>query len=103
MRISDWSSDVCSSDLTAGMNPTETEELTGLLLDLRRRRPDLGLLVIEHKLPLVRRVADRVVVLDQGKVLLADSPDRALDHPEVVEAYLGKPRVKLRFIDAHLG
>lgn len=88
---------------SAGMNPTETEELTDLLVDLRRTDPALGLLVIEHKLSLVRRVADRVVVLNQGRVLVEDTPDRALDHPEVVEAYLGPPRAGRRFADAHHG
>ncbi|MGQ4273802.1 ABC transporter ATP-binding protein [Terrihabitans sp. B22-R8] len=88
---------------TAGMNPTETEEMTTLLLDLRQLYPQLGMLVIEHKLSLVRRIADRVVVLNQGRVLLEDTPSHALDHPEVVEAYLGRARTKERFADAHLG
>ncbi|GGF58575.1 ABC transporter ATP-binding protein [Azorhizobium oxalatiphilum] len=88
---------------SAGMNPTETEELTQLILDLRRSHPHMGILVIEHKLSLVRRIADRVVVLNQGKVLIEDTPDHALDHPEVVEAYLGRPRAGSNFQDAHHG
>lgn len=88
---------------SAGMNPTETEELTHLILDLRRTHPQMGILVIEHKLSMVRRIADRVIVLNQGKVLIEDTPDHALDHPEVVEAYLGKPRAGATFQDAHHG
>ncbi|MBS7546204.1 ABC transporter ATP-binding protein [Ancylobacter oerskovii] len=88
---------------SAGMNPTETEELTHLILDLRRTHPQTGILVIEHKLSMVRRIADRVVVLNQGRVLIEDKPDHALDHPEVVEAYLGKPRTGASFQDAHHG
>jgi len=87
----------------AGMNPTETAELTELLLALRRMRPELGILVVEHKLSLVRRVADRVIVLNQGKVLAQGAPDHALDHPEVVEAYLGRVRTRPSSSDAHLG
>lgn len=88
---------------SAGMNPTETEELTQLVLDLRRTHPGMGILVIEHKLSLVRRIADRVVVLNQGRVLVEDTPDHALDHPHVVEAYLGRSRVGQAFQDAHHG
>lgn len=87
----------------AGMNPTETGELTELLLSLRRMRPELGILVVEHKLSLVRKVADRVIVLNQGRVLAQGDPDHALDHPEVVEAYLGRQRRRPNSSDAHLG
>src|SRR5690606_18126736 len=87
----------------AGMNPTETGELTNLLHELRRMRPELGILVVEHKLSLVRSVADRVIVLNQGKVLAEGDPEHALDHPEVVEAYLGRVRTRPVSSDAHLG
>jgi branched-chain amino acid transport system ATP-binding protein len=87
----------------AGMNPTETAELTELVLDLRRLRPELGILVVEHKLSLVRRVADRVIVLNQGRVLAEGTPEHALDDPAVVEAYLGRSRTQPHLSDAHLG
>lgn len=88
---------------TAGMNPTETEEMTDLLLDLRKTNPSVGMLVVEHKLSMVRRIADRVVVLNQGKILVEDRPDQALDHPAVIEAYLGQSRAGVNFKDAHHG
>ncbi|MFG1403335.1 ABC transporter ATP-binding protein [Xanthobacter sediminis] len=88
----------------AGMNPTETAELTDIILDLRRSHPDMGILVIEHKLSLVRRVAERVLVLNQGTLLVEGTPDEALGHPKVVEAYLGHARADRQlFKDAHLG
>jgi branched-chain amino acid transport system ATP-binding protein len=87
----------------AGMNPTETGELTDLLLALRAEQPSLGILVIEHKLSLVRQVADRVIVLNQGRVLAEGSPEHALDHPDVVEAYLGRQRARPTSSDAHFG
>ncbi|QIM47991.1 ABC transporter ATP-binding protein [Pusillimonas sp. DMV24BSW_D] len=86
----------------AGMNPTETGELTDLLIALRQMRPNLGILVVEHKLSLVRKVADRVIVLNQGEILAQGGPDHALDHPEVVEAYLGRQR-RDNASTAHLG
>lgn len=87
----------------AGMNPTETAELTALLHELRQMRPRLGILVVEHKLSLVRSVADRVIVLNQGQVLAQGSAEQALDHPEVVEAYLGRVRTRPTTSDAHFG
>lgn len=87
----------------AGMNPTETGELTELLLTLRRTHPQLGLLVVEHKLSLVRQVADHLVVLNQGQVLAEGAPAQTLDDPAVIEAYLGRVRTRPSESDAHLG
>lgn len=87
----------------AGMNPTETAELTELLLTLRRTHPQLGLLVVEHKLSLVRQVADHLVVLNQGEMLAEGAPAQVLDDPAVIEAYLGRVRTRPSESDAHLG
>lgn len=87
----------------AGMNPTETGELTELLLNLRRTHPELGLLVVEHKLSLVRQVADHLVVLNQGQVLAEGAPAHVLDDPAVIEAYLGRVRTRPSESDAHFG
>ena len=87
----------------AGMNPSETAELTDLLLALRAEQPQLGILVVEHKLSLVRRIADHAIVLNQGRILATGTPAEALDHPEVVEAYLGRARRRPVNSDAHLG
>ncbi|OVZ65568.1 MULTISPECIES: ABC transporter ATP-binding protein [unclassified Pigmentiphaga] len=87
----------------AGMNPSETAELTDLLLALRAEQPQLGILVVEHKLSLVRRIADQAIVLNQGRILATGTPAEALDHPEVVEAYLGRARRRPVNSDAHLG
>lgn len=87
----------------AGMNPTETGELTELLLNLRQTHPELGLLVVEHKLSLVRQVADHLVVLNQGQVLAEGAPAQVLDDPAVIEAYLGRVRTRPSQSDAHLG
>ncbi|CAB3705517.1 MAG: ABC transporter ATP-binding protein [Achromobacter sp.] len=87
----------------AGMNPSETLELTDILLALRAEQPELGILVVEHKLSLVRRIADHVIVLNQGRILVTGEPAHALEQPEVVEAYLGRTRARPVESDAHLG
>jgi len=73
----------------AGMNPTETEELTEVIAELRRRRPGMTIIMVEHKLQVVRRLSERCIVMAQGAVVVDDTPARALEHPRVIEAYLG--------------
>jgi branched-chain amino acid transport system ATP-binding protein len=75
---------------TAGMNPTESHELADLLLDVRRRFPAMAIVMVEHKLDIVRKLTQRTVVMAQGQVIVDDTPARAFAHPEVASAYLGR-------------
>jgi ABC-type branched-subunit amino acid transport system ATPase component len=72
----------------AGIAQREVEQLAPLV---RRIRDDTGasLVVVEHDLPLVRAVADRVVAMDRGRVLADGAPDAVLTAPAVVSAYIG--------------
>jgi ABC-type branched-subunit amino acid transport system ATPase component len=72
----------------AGLNDAETAELRELLLAVRS---DFGcsILLIDHDMSLVLRVADRVQVLDEGRVIFVGRPQEAFKQARVVEAYLG--------------
>ncbi len=73
---------------SSGIAQRETEALAPLLLQIR---DGLGasLLVIEHDMPLITAVADRLVAMDQGRVIAQGVPDVVLRDPVVVESYLG--------------
>ena len=73
---------------SSGIAQREAEALAPLM---QRIRDNLGasLLVIEHDMPLVTSVADRLLALDQGEVVAIGAPDAVLAHPQVVESYLG--------------
>ena len=75
---------------TAGMNPTESHELADLLHELRAQFPAMAIVMIEHKLDIVRRLTSRAVVMGQGRVIVDGTPEVAFAHPDVAAAYLGR-------------
>lgn len=74
---------------SAGMNPQETTEITHFIKELRDTF-GYTILVIEHKLNLVKAVSDRVMVMDFGKKICEGSYDSVSKNPDVIAAYLGK-------------
>jgi branched-chain amino acid transport system ATP-binding protein len=63
-------------------------KLIALLRELRTE--GLGLVVIEHHMDLIMSVADRIVVLDQGRLLATGTPREIQKDRRVLEAYLGR-------------
>lgn len=74
---------------TAGMGDQETYEITSLIRRLHRDS-HYTIVLIEHDMRVVFHLADRLTVLDQGRLLAQGSPKEVAANPEVQAAYLGK-------------
>jgi neutral amino acid transport system ATP-binding protein len=74
----------------AGVNPALRELLLERIQELR---PQVTCLVIEHDLESVMRIAERVAVMDRGRVIYAGDPEAARREPAVLDAYLGTVEV----------
>ena len=71
----------------AGMGPEESQRMIGLIEGLRSR---VTLLLVEHDMDAVFRLADRISVLVNGRVVASDIPERIRANAEVRKAYLGE-------------
>jgi len=70
----------------AGMGPDESERMVALLQGLRQ---SVTLLLVEHDMDAVFRLADRISTLVFGRIIATGSPQEIREHPEVIKAYLG--------------
>ena len=74
---------------SAGMNPQETIEMTQIIKELRDTY-GYTILVIEHKLNVVKTISDRVIALDYGSKIAEGTYEEVATNQQVIEAYLGR-------------
>ena len=73
----------------AGLNPTETIEAVDLISRIHRELR-IAIIIVEHVIEVIMSLAQRVLVLDYGKVIAQGSPQEVTRAPQVIEAYLGR-------------
>jgi branched-chain amino acid transport system ATP-binding protein len=72
----------------AGVNKVLQKQIEKSLLKFKEEKKTI--LIIEHDMEFVRKLADRVIVMDQGRVIADGAPNQVLKLPHVLEAYLGE-------------
>jgi branched-chain amino acid transport system ATP-binding protein len=74
-------------EVLAGLNPSEVRDMVPVIRAISGR--GVTIVMIEHVMQAVMSLAEQVFVLSEGRVIAEGSPQAIVDHPRVVEAYLG--------------
>jgi len=75
-------------EVMSGLTPVEVKAAVELIQSLHTR--GLTIIVVEHVMDVILSLCDRVVVLNYGRKIAEDTPDRIVNNPEVIRAYLGE-------------
>ena len=79
---------LCLDEPTAGLAQRETEAFGPLIVTVQRQL-DASVLLIEHDMPLIMGISDRVYCLEAGSVIAEGAPGEVRDNPRVIASYLG--------------
>jgi branched-chain amino acid transport system ATP-binding protein len=72
---------------TAGVSPKMTQQVADLIISLKKEGKTV--LIVEHDLPFIARICDRVIVMDVGRVVLSGTPAEVKQSKELQEIYFG--------------
>ncbi|WP_290899989.1 ABC transporter ATP-binding protein [Ferroglobus sp.] len=77
-------------EVMAGMNPVDVDRIIELLKRIHQEEDIAIVSMVEHLMQAIVKFAERVIVMHQGKILVEGKPEEVLNHPKVIEVYLGK-------------
>ena len=75
-------------EVMAGLTPSEVKGAIELIRSLRTG--ELTIIVVEHIMDVILSLCDRILVLDYGEKIAEDVPDKVVNNPDVIKAYLGE-------------
>ena len=84
-------------EVLAGLNPSEIDGMIQMILDIRSQ--GITIIMIEHLMKAVMGVSDRILVLDYGEQIAEGTPQEIANHPKVIEAYLGDPKLAAKLME----
>ena len=76
----------------AGFTSDEIDQMVELILQLRKRL-EITLIIIEHKVRALTYISDRIMILHHGQLICLDDPSNVMRDPQVVEIYLGSESI----------
>jgi len=83
-------------EVLAGLNPSE---IASMMDTVRAIREDgISILMIEHVMQAIMAISDRILVLDYGMLIAAGAPEEVANNPQVIEAYLGDPKMTAQLL-----
>ncbi len=84
-------------EVLAGLNPQEIADMIGVVKKIRDQ--GITVITIEHLMHAILNVSDRIVVLDYGKKIAEGTPSEVSNNEQVIQAYLGDPKVAQRLLE----
>ena len=78
---------ILMDEVTGGVDQRSIAELIALVLELKQR--GLTIVMIEHNMQVIMRLADRILALHAGRPIAFGAPEQVRSEPAVVDAYLG--------------
>ena len=79
---------LCLDEPTAGVAQREAEAFGPLIVEIRRHL-NAAMLIVEHDMPLIMSISDRVYCLEAGSIIAQGTPPEVRSNPAVITSYLG--------------